>query len=571
MEKWVIAAKKADFQTIAKYFHIDPVTARLIRNRDVIGGEAIETYLHGSITHLEDGAKMKDMDKALTILEEKIKNQAPIRIIGDYDIDGIMSTYILQEGVLELGGKVDVIIPHRIVDGYGLNLELIHQAHKEGIDTILTCDNGISAADQIQEARDLGMTVIVTDHHEVPYEQDAKGNIQEILPPAHAIVNPKQHACTYPFKQLCGAGVVYKLITKLYQRFARGERLHEELLEYVAIATIGDVMDLIGENRILVKEGLNRLKHTTNQGLIELIKAHDLDQAHITPYHIGFVLGPCLNATGRLDTARRSLELLWAKDHQEAAHLAGDLKSMNESRKEMTLQQVEIGIQKVEESDLQYDKVLVLYLPDCHESLAGIIAGRLREHFHKPAFVLTYTSGGVKGSGRSIEAYSMYDELVKCKDLLHKFGGHPMAAGLSLDAANVENLRSRLNDNCALNENDFVEKVTIDVAMPISYIHKGLIDELELLQPFGKGNSKPLFAQKDVKALQCRIFGKNKNVVKMKIIDNNGFSIDAVYFGEAQEFVERADQEELLSIAYYPTINVYQGRSTLQIVISHYR
>lgn len=567
----MIAAKKADFNEIAAHFQIDPVTARLIRNRDIIGDACIQEYLYGDLANLHNPALMKDMEKAIGILEIKIKQEKRIRIIGDYDIDGIMSTYILHCGLRNVGARADIIIPHRITDGYGINQDLIEQAAADGIDTIITCDNGIAAAAQIAAAGELGMTVIVTDHHEVPYEEDEGGNRQEILPPAQAILNPKQQECRYPFKHLCGAGVAYKLVTELYRCFGLKDTLHEELLEYTAIATIGDVMDLIGENRILVKEGLRRLQHTSNVGLQELIKVNSLVPGNISPYHIGFVLGPCLNATGRLDTAQLSLKLLWAQHREEAARLAGDLKSLNESRKEMTLQGVGEGIRMVEETSLLEDRVLVVYLPECHESLAGIIAGRLRERYHKPALVLTRTETCVKGSGRSIEAYSMYEELVKCKDLLSKFGGHPMAAGLSLEEENVPRLRKRLNECCLLTPDDLVEKVTIDVAMPISYVRKGLIAELELLQPFGKGNTKPLFAQKGVKVLNCRIFGKNNNVVKMRIMDESGFAMDGVYFGDGEAFVERVRESGPISIIYYPTINVYQGKETVQIVISHYR
>lgn len=567
----MITAKKADFNEIATHFQIDPVTARLIRNRDIIGEACIQEYLYGNLANLHNPALMKDMEKAIGILETKIKQEKRIRIIGDYDIDGIMSTYILHCGLKHVGARADVIIPHRITDGYGINQDLIEQAAADGIDTIITCDNGIAAAAQIAAAKELGMTVIITDHHEVPYKEDASGNRQEILPPAQAILNPKQQDCSYPFKHLCGAGVAYKLVAELYRYFGLKDTLHEELLEYTAIATIGDVMDLIGENRILVKEGLRRLQHTSNIGLQELIKVNSLEPGNISPYHIGFVLGPCLNATGRLDTAQRSLMLLWAQQREEAARLAGDLKSLNESRKEMTLQGVSEGIRMVEETSLLEDRVLVVYLPECHESLAGIIAGRLREKYHKPTLVLTRTKECVKGSGRSIEAYSMYEELVKCKDLLSKFGGHPMAAGLSLEEENVPRLRKKLNECCLLAPDDLVEKVTIDVAMPISYVGKGLIAELELLQPFGKGNTKPLFAQKGIKVLNCRIFGKNNNVVKMRIMDENGFTMDAVYFGEGEVFVERVRESGSLSIIYYPAINVYQGKETLQIVISHYQ
>lgn len=571
MEKWVLSAKKADFNKIAERFKIDPVTARLIRNRDIIGEEAIERYLNGSLEHLYDEILMKDMEQAIQIILLKIRTGKKIRIIGDYDIDGVMSTYILYEGLKSLGAQADFAIPNRITDGYGINQALIEQAHQEGIDTIVTCDNGIAAGAQIQIAKVLGMTVVVTDHHEVPYEEDEEGQRKMLLPPADAVVNPKRSDCGYPFKELCGAGVAYKLMKALYRSSDRDSKAHEEMLEYVAIATIGDVMDLVGENRILVKEGLKRLQETPNIGLQELIRVNSLESGSISPYHIGFVLGPCLNASGRLDTAVRALQLLCSKERVQAAELAGDLKSLNESRKELTIQGVEAAIELVESSTLSEDRVLVVYLQSCHESLAGIIAGRLRERYHKPSFVLTRTDEGVKGSGRSIEAYSMYEELVKCKELLVKFGGHPMAAGLSLKEEDVPRLRRMLNEHCRLREEEMVEKVVIDVPMPVHYISKKLVRELELLQPFGKGNTKPVFAQKQLKVLNHRIFGKNNNVVKMKVMDEQGFAIDAVYFGDSAAFVERIAQAAPLSAVYYPSINEYQSRETLQIVISYYQ
>lgn len=518
MERWVVSAKKADFHGIAQEFQIDPVIARLIRNRDVVGEKQIREYLFGGLEDLHDPLLMKDMEKAVGILERKIREGKQIRIIGDYDIDGVMSTYILLTGLRELGAKVDIRIPDRIADGYGLNENLVRQAKEDGADTVLTCDNGISALDQICLAKELGMTVVVTDHHEVPYEDLEDGTRVFRVPEADAVVNPKQKDCAYPFKGLCGGAVAWKLMQAVLKRFGHPEDEIYEWLEFAAIATVGDVMDLQGENRILVKEGLKRLHRTRNLGLQELIRVQGLEPEQVTAYHIGFVIGPCLNASGRLDTAERSLALLLAEDREEAARLAGDLKALNESRKEMTRQGEEKAVRMVEESELKQDKVLVVYLPECHESLAGIIAGRLREHFHKPAFVLTKSEDGVKGSGRSIEAYSMYEEMCKCRELFTKFGGHPMAAGLSLaNEEMVEVFREKINRLSTLTEDDFVEKVTIDVPMPVSYITKRLISQMELLEPFGKGNTKPLFAQKDLKVLSCRIFGKNRNVAKLQI------------------------------------------------------
>lgn len=566
----MVAAKRADFKGIGGRFGIDQVTARIIRNRDVIGEKAIEKYLHGSRKDFYSPWLLKDMEKAVAILQEKIENRNRIRIIGDYDIDGVMSTYILLESLRGLGCDVDMMIPNRITDGYGINEHLIEQAWQEGRDTIITCDNGIAAVTQIRKAKDLGMTVIVTDHHEVPFE-DLEGERKEILPPADAIVNPKQKACSYPFAGLCGAVVAMKVMEALYEKMAPEVDLVDKMLPFAGIATIGDVMDLQDENRILVKEGLQRLHHTTNLGLQELIRVNNLEPENISPYHIGFILGPCLNASGRLDTAKRALQLLLADSREEAAVLAGDLKNLNESRKEMTAQGLEKAIEQVESTSMMEDTVLVVFLPECHESLAGIIAGRLRERYHKPSFVLTRGEEGVKGSGRSIESYSMYEKLCECKEYLTKFGGHPMAAGLSLEEENVERFRRKLNEQSGLTEEDLVEKVTIDVPMPIHYIRKDLVQELSLLEPFGKGNEKPLFAQKNLWISQMRVFGKNRNVVKMRLTDENGYPMDGVYFGNGDEFAEEGRGKRKISIVYYPDINMYQGRESLQVIIRHYQ
>lgn len=566
----MVAAKRADFKGIGERFGIDQVTARIIRNRDVIGEKAIEKYLHGSRKDFYSPWLLKDMEKAVAILQEKIENRNRIRIIGDYDIDGVMSTYILLESLRGLGCDVDMMIPNRITDGYGINEHLIEQAWQEGRDTIITCDNGIAAVTQIRKAKDLGMTVIVTDHHEVPFE-DLEGERKEILPPADAIVNPKQKTCSYPFAGLCGAVVAMKVMEALYEKMAPEVDLVDKMLPFAGIATIGDVMDLQDENRILVKEGLQRLHHTTNLGLQELIRVNNLEPENISPYHIGFILGPCLNASGRLDTAKRALQLLLADSREEAAVLAGDLKNLNESRKEMTAQGLEKAIEQVESTSMMEDTVLVVFLPECHESLAGIIAGRLRERYHKPSFVLTRGEEGVKGSGRSIESYSMYEKLCECKEYLTKFGGHPMAAGLSLEEENVERFRRKLNEQSGLTEEDLVEKVTIDVPMPIHYIRKDLVQELSLLEPFGKGNEKPLFAQKNLWISQMRVFGKNRNVVKMRLTDENGYPMDGVYFGNGDEFAEEGRGKRKISIVYYPDINMYQGRESLQVIIRHYQ
>lgn len=569
MEKWVVAAKKADFNQIGQQFHIDPVIARLIRNRDVVGEEKIREYLLGTVEEIPSPWLMKDMEKAVDILERKIQQQAKIRIIGDYDIDGVTSTYILLKGLTRIGANVDTYIPDRVADGYGIHEHLIDRAGEDGIDTIVTCDNGIAAAAEIQMAKDKGMTVIVTDHHEIPYREE-NGERQVILPPADAILNPKQYDCPYPNKNLCGAVVAFKYITALYERFGVPEKELEDYYELAAIATVGDVMDLQGENRILVKEGLRRLKETKNPGLQELIRANALEDAKITAYHIGFVLGPCINASGRLDTAARSLQLLNAQTIEEAAKLAGDLTALNQSRKALTEKGKEEAIRLIETTDLKNDRVLVVYLSDCHESLAGIIAGRLREKYHKPAFVLTRGETSAKGSGRSIESYSMYEELVKCADLMVQFGGHPMAAGLSIKEENIEAFRRQLNENCTLTEEDLRPKIVIDVPMPVSYITKELVEQISLLEPFGKGNTKPVFAQKGLRVLDSSILGKNKNVVKVKLLDPQGVPMEGIYFGEAEEFAGFLKEHDTIAVTYYPEINRFRGRESLQIIIQNY-
>lgn len=569
MEKWVVAAKKADFNLIGRQFHIDPVIARLIRNRDVVGEEKIKEYLLGTIDTIPSPWLMKDMKKAVDILEKKIQQEAKIRIIGDYDIDGVTSTYILLKGLTRIGANVDTYIPDRVADGYGIHEHLIDRAESDKIDTIVTCDNGIAASAEIQMAKEKGMTVIVTDHHEIPYREE-NGERRVILPPADAILNPKQYDCLYPNKNLCGAVVAFKYITALYERFDIQKKELEDYYELVAIATVGDVMDLQGENRILVKEGLRRLPNTKNKGLQELIRANNLEDSKITAYHIGFVLGPCINASGRLDTAARSLALLNAPTKEEAAKLAGDLTALNQSRKALTEKGKEEAIQLIETTELKNDRVLVVYLPECHESLAGIIAGRLREKYHKPAFVLTRGEKCAKGSGRSIESYSMYDELVKCADLMVQFGGHPMAAGLSIEEENIEKFREQLNQNCTLTEEDLRPKIVIDVAMPISYITKELVEQISLLEPFGKGNVKPIFAQKGLRVLDSNIIGKNKNVVKLKLLDPQGAIIEGIYFGEADDFMNFIREKDSISITYYPEINRFRGRESLQIIIQNY-
>lgn len=586
MERWVLLRKGADFEAIGKKYQISPRLACLIRNRNVIGEEAVDRYLNGTISDLYDGMLMKDMDKAIDILKEKILEDKKIRVIGDYDIDGVNATYILLEGLERLGADVDSDIPDRISDGYGLNRHLVERAYEAGVDTLITCDNGIAAADEIAYGKEMGRTVIVTDHHEVPFDEH-DGEKRYRIPPADAVIDPKQPDCLYPFKGLCGAAVAYKLMEALWESMGKDSADLDDLIENVAIATIGDVMDLEDENRIFVKEGLQMLRRTKNPGLKALIECTGIDKNSLNSYHIGFVLGPCINASGRLDTAKRALELLRAGTQKEADILAGDLKALNDSRKDMTEEAVKQAEEQVETTTISKDKVLVVYLPDCHESLAGIVAGRIRENYYKPVFVLTDAEEGVKGSGRSIDGYHMYEELNKCKELLTKFGGHRLAAGLSLPKENVGKFREMLNKNCTLTEEEMKEKVTIDMEMPFGCVTEGLVKELELLEPFGKGNTKPVFAARDVTLLGTRILGKNRNVLKLQVQDVNGCRIEAMLFHHVDDFLGKLEEqygktevEALLkgrgrqiriSMTYYPDINEYMGKKTPQIVVTHYR
>ena len=567
-EKWVVAAKKADFNALGKKFGIDPVIARLIRNRDIIGEEQMQLYLHGTLSDIPDPHLLADADRAAVILKEKIAAGARIRIIGDYDIDGVTATYVLIRCLTSLGARADTYIPDRVLDGYGIHDHLVQRAIEDGIDTILTCDNGIAASSEIRKAKEAGLTVIVTDHHEVPMEEKDGERIC-ILPPADAVVNPRRPDCPYPNKNICGAVVAWKVMQVLYDVMGKDPEVLWSLVDIAAIATVGDVMDLVDENRIIVREGLKKLQQTENVGLRALIRACGLQDGPISAYHIGFILGPCINASGRIDTAARSLALLCAEDRQEAERIAGELTDLNESRKSMTEAGKEEAVRLVEEGSLKEDRVLVVYLPDCHESIAGIIAGRLREKYYRPVFVLTPGENGVKGSGRSIEAYSMYEEMSKCADLLEQFGGHPMAAGLSMKRSNVVRFRKRLNENCTLTEDQLTPKVTIDVPMPVSYVTRPLIDQLRLLEPFGKANPKPVFAQKNLSCRNMRIVGKNRSVVRMTAEDENGYQIEAVYFGDAEAFIERAAASPI-HVIYYPEINRWQGLEKLQITITNY-
>lgn len=559
MAKWMEIRKGADFRAISEKFHITPFTARLIRNKDIMGEEAIEEYLHGGLSDLHPASLMKGIPEAVKLLIEKIRQKALIRVIGDYDIDGVCAAYILLSGLRKAGARVDTDIPDRIRDGYGLNMELIRRAQEAGVDTIVTCDNGIAAPAEIAFAKKIGMTVIVTDHHEV----------QEVLPDADVIVNPRQPDCSYPYKKLCGAAVAWKLVQELWTRLSYPPGLaYGDLLMFAAFATVGDVMDLTGENRILVREGLKLLRRTGHPGMSALIEVNELSRERLSAYHIGFVLGPCINASGRLDTAKRALELLDTEDRDQALVRAAELKRLNDERKTLTEKGVEEAVQQIEQGPLKEDRVLVVYLPDCHESLAGIIAGRIRERYYRPVFVLTRGEEAVKGSGRSIEAYSMFEEMSQCRELFLKYGGHPMAAGLSIPEDRVDEFRSRLNEGCRLTQEELTEVIHIDMALPFSDVSERLVEELTFLEPFGKGNTKPVFAARNVRVLEARVMGRNQNVLRMKLVDESGTKQEGFFFSSCmQEVLAGLQSRKCMHMLYYPELDEYRGIRRLQLRI----
>lgn len=577
MQQWYVMNKAADFKKIGAKYGIDQVTARVIRNRDIVEDEDIRLFLKGDLSDCYDPAMMKDGDRLTDILIEKINAGAAIRIVGDYDIDGVMSTYILKKCLERAGADVSYVLPDRVKDGYGLNVRLIDDAYNHGIDTIITCDNGIAAVAEIAHARELGMTVLVTDHHEIPDEK----------PQADAIVDPHQKDCAYPYKELCGAGVAWKTMCLLFRKMNIAGELLDELLENVAFATVGDIMTLDGENRILVKEGLKRIHHTKNIGMQALINQCGLLPEDIESYHFGYVLGPCINASGRLETATKALELLLEENPKKAEALAAQLCSLNDERKEMTQEGVDKAIEQYEKLGMDEDTVVVLYLPQVHESIAGIIAGRVREYCHKPVFILTQSTDAVKGSGRSIEEYSMYEEMCKVKDLFIKFGGHPMAAGLSLPEEKVDEFRRRINENSPLTEKDLVEKVKIDVPMPVSYVTRELVREFEILAPFGKGNPRPVFADRNLYISRMWCVGKNQNVLRLSLSSSDGRPISAIYFGNIELFMdylrEKYSSEDVelalrgkenrlvISVVYAPRINTFRDEENLQFEIQYYK
>ena len=586
-ERWFIKNKKMDYKYMAAKYGITELMSRLIVNRDITDDEMIRSYINPDYNMLHEPRDMKDMNKAVDIIINKIKNKKKIRIIGDYDVDGVISVYILYSALKRCNADVDYEIPDRIKDGYGVNVNIIKKAHEDGIDTIITCDNGISAIEPIKIAKGKGMTVIVTDHHDIPFVEDADGNRTVIKSEADAILNPKQEDCNYKFKYLCGAGVAFKMIQVLYEELGISKEEAFKFIEFLAIATVCDVVDLIDENRVFVKKGLEKINNTTNVGLNELLIECEIQDKKIGVYHLGFIIGPCINASGRLDNAKKGVRLLLSNDEKEAVLLAKELVKLNEERKEMTANGVEEAIEIVENSSIKNDKVFVIYLPHIHESLAGIIAGRIREKYNVPTLILTKSEDGAKGSGRSIEEYNMFEELVKCKELLGKFGGHPMAAGFSLKEENIDAFRDKLNENTTLTEEDLFKKVTIDAVLPLDYISYELVNDLERLEPFGKANPKPLFGEKDINVIKAAILGKNRNVLKLKLKTKNGKPIDAVYFGDIEQFeeaiIEKYGKDQLmklydgsyndvkLDMVFYPDINEYNGNINIQIVMQNYR
>ncbi|MBS7007560.1 single-stranded-DNA-specific exonuclease RecJ [Anaerostipes sp.] len=571
MEKWFISKKKADFDQIGEKFGIDPVIARLIRNRDITDEEDIRRYLSGTLSDVSDPMKMKGVKEACTLLQDALQAGTKIRIISDYDVDGVISNYILWKSLKNLGGIVDFTIPDRIQDGYGMNTDMVLDAKKDGIGLIITCDNGIAAFDPVAEAKKLNMAVIVTDHHEVPY-QTAEGRKQEILPPADAVVDPKQEGCGYPYKQLCGAGVAFQLMRALYGEEGREDKELEPLLCFLAIATVCDVVDLTKENRIFVREGLKRIGFSENIGLNALLKAHKLEDADVNSYHLGFVIGPCINASGRLESAEKVLRLFLEKDPDAAMETAQELKELNDQRKGMTNDGVREALDQIGQNGYERDKVLVLYLPDCHESIAGIIAGRVKDKLHKPVFVLTKGKEGIKGSGRSIESYHMFEAMNEVKDVFTKFGGHAMAAGCSLsDESKADEFRTRINECCKLGRDDFIKKVTIDVDMPIDYISVNLVRQMSVLEPFGKENKRPLFAHRKLFIERIQVFGDNRNVIRLSLKSGGGTRMTGMIFEEEELFRQKMGEgKQYITCTYYPDINVYRGNESLQIRIQHY-
>ena len=585
-EKWLLRNRKVDLKAMSEKYKISQLLCKLMVNRDIIDENIINSYINPVYKYLHSPKTMKDVVIAVDIIKRKIQENKKIRIIGDYDVDGIISVFILYTALKKCGANVDYEIPDRIKDGYGINENIVKVAYDEGVDTIITCDNGISAIDQIQYAKDLGLTVIVTDHHDVPFIEEDGVRIF-LSSQADAIINPKQIECEYKFKSICGAGVAFKLMEALYEEIGMDKEECYKLIEFVAIATVCDVVDLIDENRIFVKNGLEMLNNSKNIGINALKKACGLEDKEITAYHLGFVIGPCLNASGRLDSAKKGLELLLMEDDEEAKNLAQEIVDLNDARKNMTKEGVDRAINIIDSTDINNDNILVVYIPDIHESLAGIVAGRVKEQYNKPTIILTKSEEGVKGSARSIEEYNMFEGLLACKELLDKFGGHPMAAGLSLQEDKVDELRKALNNKCELTDEDLTRKIMIDSSLPLEYLNLHLIEELNVLEPFGKGNSKPVFGVRDAKITKAMLLGKDKNVLKLKLLTNNNITIDAMIFNDLENFeskiIEKYGNEELdnlynksnnnipMDFTFYPSINEWNGNKSIQIVVNGIR
>lgn len=587
MEKWILKNPKNDFKKMSEELGVSQLICRVLVNRGMGEHSAARTFIKSGIEGLFDSGLMKDLDKGAAIIIDKIKSGKRIRIIGDYDVDGVVSTYILYKALKLCGADADFVIPHRIFDGYGINDGIVEKAKEDGIDTIITCDNGISAIDQVRHAKDLGITVIITDHHEVPFIEDGEGNRSHILPQADAVIDPKRADCPYPFKLLCGAGVAFKFIHLLYREMGISKEKESEFFEFVAIATVCDVVDLTGENRIFVKTGLSAINQSRNIGLNSLMRQTGILGKELGVYHLGFILGPCINASGRLDWAEKGLKLLLCTDVEEADRLALELHELNNERKAMTLSGVEETVATIEGSSLKEDKVLVVYKPHIHESIAGIIAGKIREKYNVPTFIITDSEHGVKGSGRSIEEYNMFEGLLKCKELLDRFGGHPMAAGLSLERHKLELLRQRLNEDAELTEDDLIPKVYIDARIPISCINLAMAEELAILEPYGKGNSKPVFAEKEISISKASVLGSERKILKLRLVSSQRQYMDCIYFGDISAFdsyiTEKYGAEELerlysgqtnkvrLDLIFYIDINQYNGSRSVQLVMQHYR
>lgn len=585
-EKWLLRNRKVDLKAMSDKYKISQLLCKLMVNRDITDDNIINSYINPIYENLHSPKTMKDIALAVDIIKRKIQENKKIRIIGDYDVDGIISVFILYTSLKECGANVDYEIPDRIKDGYGINENIVKIAYDEDVDTIITCDNGISAIDQIQYAKNLGLTVIVTDHHDVPFVEE-NGVRTFVSSQADAIINPKQIECEYEFKSICGAGVAFKLMEVLYEELGMNKEECYKLIEFVAIATVCDVVDLIDENRIFVKNGLNMLNNTTNIGIKALKKASGLEDKEITVYHLGFVIGPCLNASGRLDSAKKGLELLLMENYEDAENLAQEIVDLNDARKDMTKEGVDRAINIIDSTEITNDKILVVYIPDIHESLAGIVAGRIKEKYNKPTIILTKSEDGVKGSARSIEEYNMFEGLLACKELLDKFGGHPMAAGLSLQEDKVDELRKELNNKCKLTDEDLIRKIMIDASLPLEYLNINLIKELDVLEPFGKGNAKPVFGVRDVKVTKAMLLGKDKNILKLRLLTNNNLTIDAMIFNDLENFenkvIEKYGNEGLdnlynksnnnisMDFTFYPSINEWNGNKSIQIIVNGIR